>query len=86
MTSDLLVDMIKVGTLTLVISKVSKVIGQKDIAEIIAGIGFLTVGTDLVILVTPICKGIVNFNNSVGNAFNSMSQFFQMIAKFTHMG
>jgi hypothetical protein len=86
MNSNLIVDIIKVGALTLVISKVSKVIGQKDIAEIIAGIGLLIVGTDVIILITPICKGIVGFNNSVSNAFNSINQFFQMVAKFTHMG
>jgi hypothetical protein len=45
--------MIRVGILTLVSSKVTKAIGEKDISEIIYGAGISVVGVNALMLIKP---------------------------------
>lgn len=60
-------DIVKTGILALVGSKVVKSIGEKDISEIIWGVGVASVGLDIMGIVTPMINGIVKFIN----AFNA---------------
>lgn len=60
-------DLVKVGILALVGSRVVKSIGEKDISEIIWGVGVTSVGLDIMGIVTPMINSIVKFIN----AFNA---------------
>lgn len=86
MIGELLVDIIRVGTTTLVISKISKVIGQKDIAEIIAGAGLIAVGLDVIILIGPVTKWIMDFTKIAGDTVKLFNEWGIAIGKFLNFG
>jgi hypothetical protein len=73
----IIADMVQVGIVSLVSSKVAKSIGEKDIGEIIAGTGWIAVGIDGVRLIKPICDTLKGFGESLYNFFS----FFDGIVK-----
>lgn len=65
-----IVTVAKIAMTTVVISKVSKVIGEKEISEIIVCVGVLACGIYIIIGVMPVVHGIQDFANGVKD-FNS---------------
>lgn len=53
---NLFIDMLKSGIIALVISKVSKSIGESDIAEIIMGSGWVIIASDAIKIATIIAN------------------------------
>lgn len=86
MIAETLVDIIKVGTLTIIVSKATKAIGQKDMADIISGVGILAVGIDIVILITPVCRFIARIGNKASDATQGLNQIGLFLGKILHMG
>jgi hypothetical protein len=74
-TEELVAEILKVGVSTLISSKIAKAIGQKDIAEIIAGSGLCILGIDLAQLVIPIIKDVAGFIKGVGDFFGNGRDF-----------
>jgi hypothetical protein len=85
-TGDLLIDIIKTGTVALIGTKVTKAIGQKEISEIINGTGWLICGVDIVLLVTPIIKTIQCGFDKVGAVADKISYLISMFDKIPGIG
>lgn len=61
----LVTDIIQVGTSTLVFSKTSKVIGQKDISEMIKFAGLTCIGLDLFLLTKPLIDFVIRTGETI---------------------
>jgi hypothetical protein len=59
--NSLIADALQTGIVTLVVSKIAKGIGEKDLAEIIYASGMCVVGIDVVLMLKPITKAISGF-------------------------
>lgn len=82
MFSDLIIDIIKSGTTAIVMSKISKSIGQCDISEIISGAGWTIVGVDCIKLTIPFCRGIKVISNNINDFFTKIGEIFDKIDVF----
>lgn len=66
-------DIVKVGAVTIITSKATKAFGQKEIAEIISGIGWLSFGVGIARLFVPFYNGCLTIDES--------TQGFQEVVK-----
>ena len=80
-TGEILISIIKVGSITLIGNKVCKAIGEKDIGNLVYGTGWLFLGTYIVLLLLPICTGITKVGTSLGLFMNHVEQIVQAIGK-----
>lgn len=81
-TGQLVTDIIKSGVATVVVSRISKAIGEKDIADIITGAGLTVVGVDILLLTIPTCNKIMDFLNSVGAVADKFRKVFEGLGFF----
>lgn len=72
-------DILKSGLAALIISRVAKGIGQKDISEIISAAGWCVVGLDLALIFIPTITSISNFFNGIGAFFSKIDNFIESI-------
>ena len=79
---NLIIDIVKCGTTALVMSKISKSIGQKDISDIIAGAGWTVVGVDTIKLTIPFCRGVKIICGNVSSFFIKIGEIFDKINIF----
>lgn len=79
--NEILIDMVKVGMISLVSSKIAKAIGEKDISEIIAGSGWCVIGVDTVRLLVPICAGLKNFGSKMYEFFDRCDNITENLGK-----
>lgn len=80
-TGEILISIIKVGSITLIGNKVCKAIGEKDIGNLVYGTGWLLLGTDIVLLLQPICAGITKVCTSLGTFVIHIQQLIQTVGK-----
>lgn len=86
MIDALLIDIIRSGSIAFVGSKVVKAFGEKEISEIIAGTGWLVVGVDMVMMVSPVVKGIQTFFDKATNMFNAIGNAFEKLTNIPMIG
>lgn len=86
MVDALLIDIVKSGTIALVGTKITKAIGEKEISEIIAGTGWTIVGINMVLMITPVVKGIQNFFDKATKMFDAMSNTFEKMGNIPILG
>lgn len=72
----IIVDMVKVGTVTIIMSKSTKAFGQKEISEIISGLGWLAFGVGVARLFVPFYKGCVVIDESTQGFQNTIKFMF----------
>lgn len=82
MFADLIIDIVRSGTTALVMNKISKSIGQKDIADIISGAGWTIVGVDTIKLTIPFCRGVKTICGNVNEFFVKLGEIFDKIDVF----
>lgn len=75
-TNALVAELVKVAIGTLVTSRVSKAIGQKDIAEIISASGLCIIGVDLAKLIIPVIDSVSGFFKGLHDSFSGIGDFF----------
>ena len=66
---------IKIGFPTIAISGMAKVLGQKELSDIIKATGYIVCGLALLIGIKPLYNGIIEFANDCGNFFTGLSDF-----------
>lgn len=81
MTGVLVSEIIKTGFITLISSKLLKVMGKKDFADIIAASGVCICGVEIAKLIIPICKVISKFTQGIADFFGGIEEFFNTIDK-----
>lgn len=69
----ILFDIVKTGTATIIMSKASKSFGQKEIGEMISGLGWLALGVGVARLFVPFYKGCIEIDEN--------TQGFQEVVK-----
>lgn len=69
----IVIEIVKTGTATIIMSKATKAFGQKEISEIISGLGWLALGVNVARLFVPFYKGCLVIDES--------TQGFQEIIK-----
>lgn len=79
MTGVLVGEIIKTGFITLISSKLLKVMGKKDFAEIIAASGLCICGVEIAKLIMPICKDVSKFTQSIADFFGGIEGFFEKV-------
>lgn len=85
-TSGLLVDIIRSGSIAFIGCKITKALQEKEISEFISASGWSIVGIDIVALVLPIIKGIENFFNSASGFFNGCDNFMKGLQNNSWIG
>ena len=79
MDGGIIVNVGKVAILTVVMSRVSKSIGQKEISEIIVCVGVLACGVYIIQGLTPLVKGIQEFGNNFNAGMQGLNNFFDKL-------
>ena len=75
MEGGLLINLAKIGVVTLFTGKMAKAIGQKEICQCINGVGILLCFAILMNGLQPLFNGISEFTNACGNFFTGLSDF-----------
>lgn len=80
-TGALISEIIKTAFVTLVCSKLLKVMGKKDFGDIIAASGLCICGVDLAKIIVPFCKGVKDFFDKIGKFFGGIDDFFDKCSR-----
>jgi hypothetical protein len=76
-----LTELVKTAVLTIVGSRISKSIGEKDIADIISGAGTAAVGICALEVLLPICKSLQQVGANMQKFFDTFSGFTERLAQ-----
>lgn len=79
MDTGLIINIAKTAMVTVVISKMAKAIGEKEIGEIIVCVGFLACGIYIVITLMPLVHGIQDFANKIGDAIHGFNMILDKL-------
>lgn len=75
MEGSVLINLVKIGTVTLFTGKMAKSIGQKELGQCINGVGLIMCVLILMIGLQPLFNGITEFTTACGNFFNGLANF-----------
>jgi hypothetical protein len=81
MIDGLLIDIIKSGTISFVLTKATKELGQKSISEIIGFSGWLIVGTDVIQIIEPVSKTITKICVNIDGFFQTLTKLTETWSK-----
>lgn len=73
----IVMDIVKTGACTIVISKASKSFGQKEISEIVGGLGWLMFGVNIARLFVPFYNGCLEIDRQT----QGIQEVFKMLFK-----
>lgn len=73
----IVIDIVKTGTCTIIISKSSKAFGQKEISEIVSGLGWLMLGVNIVRLFIPFYNACLEIDRNT----QGIQEVFKMLFK-----
>lgn len=76
-TDDLIGNIIKNGMFTLIGSKITRAIGEKDISDIIAGTGWAIIAVNVLEIVTPMIKTINDIMFTLNKWGDIIEKIFQ---------
>lgn len=83
MDNGLIINIATIGMTTVVVSKMAKVIGQKEISEIIVAAGVLACGILIIIAFKPLVEGIQNFFDKIHEGMDGFRNLLDKLMFWT---
>lgn len=80
MEGGLIIAVAKTGLVTLVVSKFTKAIGEKEISEIITAVGIIIIGVYVIQAFMPLAQGVQDFANNINNAVKGLGNIIDKLA------
>ena len=79
MEGGLLINIGKTAIMTIVISRVSKAIGEKEIGEIVSAVGLIACSVYIITAFVPLANGIQQFGTNFAEGMKGANEFLQKL-------